>query len=664
MLRSFAAVVLLSLWGACANPIKVGSSSGCTADSQCASGQYCELPLAACPDQVVGSGDLIATGPGSCHRNCDNGACICQDDQDCPGGSCQQGTCNVRHVGCSPFNCTAECPPTDLAEGCEACLCAVCPASTGSSGTGTTGGSTGGSTSGTSGSGGSSGGSTSASSGCTADSQCAGGQYCELPLAACPDQVVGSGDLIATGPGICHRNCDNGACICQNDQDCPGGSCQQGTCKVGGVGCSPFNCTAECPPTDLAESCEACLCAVCPASTSSTLWPTNCGAPPVPDAGLVAALVAGDNQFASNLLGQLAGAADGGNLFFSPFSVSAALGMTYAGAVGQTASQIAQALQFPTDAQDLAPAFGALDCQLTGDGLGPDGGVLTVANALFGQQDAGFQAPFLSLLQTAYGAPLQPVDFAGAPDTARQTIDQWVAAETAGNIPELLQPGSVTPDLKIVLVDALYFHGLWATAFNPLFTSNQMFHIGASGVVQVPMMSADPYPAGYYKGPTFALLEVPFDGVQVAMDFLLPDQVDGLPALEASLTPANLAGWLGNLVVQNVQVSLPKLSLDTRTNLIPAMQALGMTLPFTGGADFSGMDGQQDISLVLLLQEAVLQMDEAGVTAAAATAVGGGGGVPPQVPSFDAAQPFLLLIRDLPTGSVLFVGQVTNPTAS
>ncbi len=398
--------------------------------------------------------------------------------------------------------------------------------------------------------------------------------------------------------------------------------------------------------------------------------PSNCGAPPAADAGTVAAVVQGNTTFAANLFTQLAKEADGGNLFFSPYSVSAALAMTYAGAEGQTATQMEQVLGLPGAAQDIAPAEGALACKLSADGAGADGGELDIANGLFGQQGKTFEPPFLSLLSSDFGAGLQYVDFRGNPDGARQAINQWVSNQTRGMIPDLLPPGTITSDDQFALADALYFTALWAGVngktgpFDPALTQPANFTT-PTGTVQAPMMQGDePQSVPYFHGLGVAAIEMTFQDQGIAMDFFLPDSPTGLPALEALITPATLQTVIGAMTPTTVNVQLPKLNLDTKLNLVSTLQAMGLTNPFDSSqADFSGMDGQKDLFIGLVQHEAVLKVYEAGATAAAATVVAMVGGASPQnVAQFVADHPFLLLIRDVPTGTILFAGQVTDPT--
>ncbi len=399
--------------------------------------------------------------------------------------------------------------------------------------------------------------------------------------------------------------------------------------------------------------------AVTAGDTAST---TGCQPGPASDAATIAAVVQGNNAFALDLFGKLSVAAGGGNVFFSPLSISTALAMTYAGAGTTTATQMAQVLHFTPVSQDLHPAFGALACQLRADGVSADGGQFDLANAVFGQKGFSFQQPFMTALADDYGAGLQSVDFAGQTEAARLSIDAWVSQQTHGKIPELLKKGSVTPDMTLVLADALYFEGLWSSPFEPTFTANGPFTLANQQMVQVPLMTATVL-AGYAEGANFTALELPFKDGHMAMDFVRP--TGDLAAFEAALSASSIQAALAALKVEQVAVAIPKFQLDLSLDLIPAMQALGLTLPFGPQADFSGIDGQHDLSIGLLHHEAVLQVDEAGATAAAATATGLGGSVmPTPAATFKANRPFILLIRDVSSGILLFVGHVTNPLGS
>ena len=394
--------------------------------------------------------------------------------------------------------------------------------------------------------------------------------------------------------------------------------------------------------------------------------PSNCAQPPDVDGGTVAAVVAGNSKLALQLFGQLAAANAGQNIFLSPYSVSTAMTMAYEGADTTTATQMAQILDYPAlGNKELAAGFGALACQIEANGLAPDGGQVDVANAVFGQTGETFEQPFTTTLETEFGAPFTPVEFATDPDGVRQEINKWVSNQTDSMIPQLLSPGSIDSSMRLVLVDALYFNENWETPFDPATTG--AFHVNAQTTVQVPLMTDAVLDARYYSDATVTMAEIPFQNGNEAIDFLLPGTGGGtLADLDAALTAPKLQGWFAGLTKTSVLVTIPKFKVDWASNLIPAFQALGLALPFDSTqADFSGIDGAKDLFISLLQHEAVLTVQESGVTAAAATAVGIAGNAAPQWnETFSATQPFIVVLRDVPTGTLLFIGQVTNPSGS
>jgi serpin B len=395
---------------------------------------------------------------------------------------------------------------------------------------------------------------------------------------------------------------------------------------------------------------------------SSDSWPLGCNALPAVDAGVVSAVVQGATQFAINLFSTAAADAGAANVCLSPASISLAFSMAYRGAEGDTATQIAQVLNYPDSAADLLPVMRALACQLVADAAAPDGG-LALANAFFGQTGALFGADFVAAMNDQFSAPIQYVDFQNDLDGARAAINAWVASHTDCQIPELLT--DLPQGSLWALVNALFFHGTWANPFATSSTFPSMFHTSAQSQVQAPMMNqTSMFP--YAETDTYQVLELPFTAAQVAVDILLPTQMDGLAALRQALSPTMLQGVFGSLQGTSVAVQVPKLKLDTSRDLIPELKALGLTIPFDSTmADFTPL---LPATYVLVVRhESTLTFEEGGLSASAATVIvggttGGTTGPPPQPKSFVADHPFLLLVRDAPTGAVLFIAQVNDPT--
>jgi serpin B len=366
------------------------------------------------------------------------------------------------------------------------------------------------------------------------------------------------------------------------------------------------------------------------------------------------------DRFAADLYAQLA--AQPGNLAFSPFSIETALAMAYAGARGQTADEMAAVLHLGPDTALTHAAYGALVQQITADGNAP-GSELDTANALWGQEGYPFAPDFLQILQSAYGSDLHSVDFAGATEQARATINDWVSQQTHAKIQDLFPSGSLTPDVRLALTNAVYFNGDWASPFDPNNTQDGAFTVAPGQTVTVPLMhQTTDLLYGHLDG--VQTLEMAYAGGHLAMDFLLPDRTDGLGTLETQLTPQHLAQWTVGLSKQDVDVTLPKFQVAGSFNLNDALSTLGMPTAFSGAADFSGMNGgAEGLKISLVVHKAYVAVGEKGTEAAAATGVAvepTSLTLPPPV-AFRADHPFVYLVRDTSTNAILFLGRVTNP---
>jgi serpin B len=367
--------------------------------------------------------------------------------------------------------------------------------------------------------------------------------------------------------------------------------------------------------------------------------------------------VKGNNAFAFDLYGKLP--AKDGNVFLSPASVSTALAMSCAGARGRTEEEMASVLHFTLEPQRLHPAQGALLHDLN-QGGGAGRYQLAVANALWGQKGVSFLPDFLELTRTNYGAGVQEVDFGGATEEARRTINVWVEKKTQDRIKDLLQPGNVTSLTKLVLTNAIYFKGDWDVQFKKAQTHDVPFLARAADKVNVPLMNqTGNFP--YWEGDGLQVLEMPYKGKDLSMVVLLPKKADGLADLEKLLTADRVAGWLERLHEQKVIVGFPKFHTTIRYSLAGPLAELGMKQAFTQAADFSGMTTEK-VGIADVIHKAVVEVNEEGTEAAAATAVvvATPGPVTP-VAVFRADHPFVFLIRDRHSGSILFLGRLATP---
>jgi serpin B len=368
------------------------------------------------------------------------------------------------------------------------------------------------------------------------------------------------------------------------------------------------------------------------------------------------ALVKGNTQFALDLYATLR--VQDGNLFFSPYSISTALAMTYAGAGGTTASQIARTLHFPLPSARLHPVFAALNREVI---AAPDATAsyeLYVANALWAQQGGEFRRDFLEIGTRHYDAGLNRVDFAKGTEDARNTINRWVAEQTRDKIKELLGKGVLDDMTRLVLTNAIYFRGAWEQAFNPTQTREGDFRVSDTMTVKVPLMYQDSQ--FRYMGSRDAIgLDMPYETRNLSMILLLPPEKGTLADFEKTLTADNLENWVNAMKPGRVRVMLPTFQIESQFSLRRALSTLGMPLAFSTDADLSGITGRKNLSVSEVVHKGFVEVNEVGTEAAAATGVVSMlKSAPPQ---FIANRPFVFLIRDNRNGSVLFLGRVVNP---
>jgi serine protease inhibitor len=375
------------------------------------------------------------------------------------------------------------------------------------------------------------------------------------------------------------------------------------------------------------------------------------------------AQVRGNSEFAFDLYGRLR--ARDGNVFFSPYSISSALAMTYAGARGPTATQMATVLRFPFEGDRLHRSLAAVTGKVKAAARHAD---LRVANALWPQAGFPITPDFQSIAQRRYGAGLESLDFRRAPEKARVTINTWVEQQTDDRIKELLPEGVLTPSTGLVLTNAIYFKGVWKHAFLESATRKEKFILSTGQEISDAPLMSQSRSLRYLDGGGFQALELPYTADELSMIVFLPRTVDGLAKLEASLTADRLADWLARMTTQEVDVTLPRFKVTAEFRLDQALADLGMPLAFSAGqADFSGIAKDVPLSLSAVIHKAYVDVNEKGTEAAAATgavvrvtsAV-----VPPPRPVFRADHPFFFIIRDNGTGSTLFAGRVVNPQAN
>ncbi len=392
------------------------------------------------------------------------------------------------------------------------------------------------------------------------------------------------------------------------------------------------------------------------------------------------AIAGASNAFGCRLYAQLD--QQPGNLLISPHSIHAALSMTLLGARGQTADQMAATLDLfhhvlsgAVDHLESADPGMALDYKIllsgtpTMPGLSPPAAKekkapydLISVNALWGQKGYAFLPTYLADAKDTFGGSLHEVDFADAP-VACKTINTWVEDQTHDKIKELVTPQAVGRDTRLVLTNAVYFKSAWANPFSKAATRDDPFTLASGQKVQVPTMHQTNYFA-YTQGGDCSAIGLPYERGDLSLWILLPASGKDLAELEKTLTPGRLDSLIKEARSRRINLAMPRFKFTAQYDLVPPLKALGMTDAFNAErADFSGIDGAKDLVISAVIHKTFIDVDEAGTEAAAATAVGMSRmSMMPQPPlEVKIDRPFGFLIRHRATGTILFLGRVTDP---
>jgi serpin B len=373
-----------------------------------------------------------------------------------------------------------------------------------------------------------------------------------------------------------------------------------------------------------------------------------------------------NNDFALAMYGQLRQRP--GNLFFSPFSIRTGLGMTQAGAGGETAAQMREALCMPSSDEAPHVALAEILTRLNAAGRGEY--EMVVANSLWAQEGAPLLPQFLELIARHYRGAMSPIDFRRGAEAARVTMNQWVDDRTRNRIRELIPSGGLNSATRLVVVNAVYFKGTWVAQFRKAATRVEPFHLEGGGKVQTPLMHQH-QEVRYMQASGYQAIELVYRGGDLSMLVLLPDRKDGLRNLEKTLSARMLHDCVSQMGTREVKLFLPRFKITWGSvNLSDHLTALGMPLAFTPlQANFSGINGlepphEDSLFLSAVFHKALVETGEEGTEAAAATAgtmVPMSASRPPPVPVFRADHPFLFAIRDRTTGVILFLGRMADP---
>ncbi len=383
---------------------------------------------------------------------------------------------------------------------------------------------------------------------------------------------------------------------------------------------------------------------------------------PVLNTGELEELVAGNTAFAVDMYKSVAAAGD--NIVFSPYSISVDFGMCYAGARGATETEIGNTMHFSLGQDRLHNAFNALDIQLAKAGsVNPNSSgqqfTLRVANSIWGQRGFAFLQRYLDTLAINYGAGLNILDFATYPEESRVTINTWVADQTEQKIKDLLAPGSVTPQTKLVLTNAIYFKASWNNKFNPSNTSSGTFTLLDGSTSYAEMMHQTISMNGAEVAGEYQAVSLSYYGSKYSMVIVLPDQ-GRFKSFESGLDADKVSSIFGSLASRTVTLSLPKFSFEWSASLGDTLQNLGMRAPFGAGADFSGISTPSSLFIGGVVHKAFIGINEEGTEAAAATAILMPTSMPPSM-TMNVNRPFMFFIRENATGSVIFMGRVLKP---
>ncbi len=364
------------------------------------------------------------------------------------------------------------------------------------------------------------------------------------------------------------------------------------------------------------------------------------------------AAVQASNLFAFDLYARYSSGED--NVFYSPYSISTALSMTYEGARGRTAEEMQTVFHWSEDAAVRRPGAARVFNILNGKDRPY---ALHTANALWMQEGYPLKEDFVTVVEDCYGGESNMIDFGDAVKAA-DTINGWVEERTNEKIKDLLSPGMLV-DARLVLTNAIYFKGDWAAMFDPKLTRPSEFHVTPGETVTVETMNMRDESFRYLDTGDAQILELPYEGEDLSMVIILP-RTNDIHGFEEGFTLGDYEGWLSQLEPTRLEVHLPRFKFETKYDMGGDLAEMGMPTAFTASADFSGMsDGGLFIGHVV--HQAFVEVNEEGTEAAAATGVVVVESAP-MLDVFNADHPFVFTIRDRGTGLMLFMGRVMDPS--
>lgn len=346
-----------------------------------------------------------------------------------------------------------------------------------------------------------------------------------------------------------------------------------------------------------------------------------------------------------------------GNIFFSPYSISSAMAMTYVGAANETQNQIASTLHFTKDTKALATSMGGLhQSLLSKNGKGLE---LSISNRVWVEQTYKVKCSYKRTLKKRFKTSFGKADFIGNFQLERVKINDAVATDTKSLIKDLIPQGGLSPITRLVLTNAIYFKGKWEKQFNPERTRKGDFYVDNSTTVSAQYMtSKEQY--NYYEDETLMAVELPYSN-DITMLVILPAEGTTISDLGKMLNQQKYQAITSELYSDEVSLMLPKFKSEASLTLSNTLKEMGMPIAFTDGADFTGISNRNDLKITDVFHKAFIEVSEEGTEAAAATAVVVGVKSMPMTRTFKANRPFIYIIRDTKTGTPLFIGRLMNP---
>lgn len=379
---------------------------------------------------------------------------------------------------------------------------------------------------------------------------------------------------------------------------------------------------------------------------------------PADDAFQNTSVVEANNTFAFEIYAKTK--KDTGNTFMSPYSISSALAMTYAGAKTETEIQMSKVLHFSLSQKGFHKEFKTLNDSLLA--LNKKDLELKIANSLWIEKDYVFLKDYLTFINAYYNSGVKKTDFKKQTEKSRLEINKWVELQTNNKIKELIKPNVLSQLTRLVIVNAIYFNGTWDKKFDKKLTQNNDFLAEGENSVSVPFMNVtEQYK--YYENDNFQLLDIPYKGKTVSMIILLPKKNTGLPGIEKSLNWNNYVEYTNAMVYKRIKISIPKFNMKSEFELKESLSDMGMPLAFGKEADFSGITGNKDLMIDKVIHKTFIKIDETGTEAAGSTAVVliEKSGMPQDPIEFTANHPFIFVIKDNTNNCILFIGRVSNP---